>query len=225
MRDGIPIMLGYLAVSFSFGIMALKAGLTTFQAVLMSLLNLTSAGQFASLSVIAGLGGYAELSLSQMIINLRYCLMSCSLSQKIDPQAPFFHRFLVAYGNTDEVFALSSAVKGPLSPFYSYGAILVAVAGWTAGTFLGAVAGSILPARVLSALGVALYAMFIAIIVPPSRESKVLRVLILAAMAASTVFTFAPLLRDISGGIRVIILTVAVAAVAAWAAPVKEEMP
>lgn len=224
MKDGIPICLGYLAVSFSFGIMALKTGLSTFQAVLMSLLNLTSAGQFASLSVITAAGSYVEMALSQLIINLRYCLMSCSLSQKMDPQAPFYHRFFVAYGNTDEVFALSSSVKGYVSPFYSYGIILVAVAGWTMGTLLGAVAGSVLPARVLSALGIALYAMFIAIIIPPAKESRVLQALILSAMVLSTAFTHAPVLRDISGGIQVIILTVAVAAAAACLAPVKEDV-
>ena len=225
LRDGIPIGLGYLAVSFSFGIMAIKAGLTPGQAVMMSALNLTSAGQFASLSVIAASGSYLELALSQLVINLRYCLMSCSLSQKIDRTVPFFHRFFVAYGNTDEVFALSSAVEGPLSPFYVYGMILVAFGGWTLGTLLGAVAGNVLPARVLSALGVALYAMFCAIIIPPARKSKVLPWLILLSMAASLLFAAAPLLREISSGTRVILLTVGISAAAAWLAPVKEETP
>ncbi len=223
MKEGIPICLGYLAVSFSFGILALKSGLTLIQAVLMSFLNLTSAGQFASLSVIAAAGSYFELALSQLVINLRYCLMSCSLSQKIDPEAPLVHRFFVAFGNTDEVFALSSSQRGFVSPWYCYGVILVSLAGWTGGTLLGAAAGSILPARVLSALGVMLYGMFIAIIVPPATESKVLRTLILCAMALSALFTYAPLLREISAGIRIIILTVAVAAGAAALFPVKEE--
>ena len=223
MKEGMPICLGYLAVSFTFGIEAMKAGLTIGQAVLMSMLNLTSAGQFASLSIIAAAGSYLELMLSQAIINLRYCLMSCSLSQKIDPRSPFFHRFLVAFGNTDEVFALSVSQHGYVSPFYSYGVILVSLFGWTFGTFLGAAAGSILPPRVLSALGVALYGMFIAIVVPPARENRVLRILILASMALSSLFTYAPLLREMSGGIRVIVLTVLLAAGAALLAPVKEE--
>ncbi len=223
MKDGLPICLGYLAVSFSFGIVALERGLTIGQAVLMSAMNLTSAGQFASLSIISAAGSYIELALSQLIINLRYCLMSCSLSQKIDPESPFFHRFFVAYGNTDEVFALSSAQKGFVSPFYSYGVILVAAFGWTMGTLLGAAAGSILPDRALSALGVALYGMFIAIIVPPATENKTLRALILAAMALSALFTYAPVLREISAGIRVIILTVAAAAGAAALAPIRED--
>ena len=223
LKDGIPIGLGYLAVSFSFGILARKAGLTTFQAVLMSAMNLTSAGQFASLSVIQAAGSYIELAFSQLIINLRYCLMSCSLSQKVDQKSPFFHRFLMAYGNTDEVFALSAAVKGSLSPFYTYGLIGMAMPGWTIGTLLGAIAGSILPARILSALGVALYGMFCAIIIPPAKEDKILRMTILLAMAASLIFAVTPLLNTISSGMRVIILTVAISAIAALVAPVKEE--
>ncbi len=224
LRDGIPIGLGYLAVSFSFGILARKAGLTTFQAVMMSALNLTSAGQFASLAIIEGAGSYLELALSQLIINLRYCLMSCSLSQKVDQKAPFFHRFLMAYGNTDEVFALSSAVKGPLSPFYSYGLIFMAMPGWSLGTLLGAAAGSILPERMLSALGVALYGMFCAIIIPPARQDRVLRAIILLSMAASLLFAVVPVLKDISSGMRVILLTVGISAAAAIFCPVKEEM-
>lgn len=220
--DGIPVALGYLAVSFSFGILARKAGLTPFQAVLMSALNLTSAGQFASLDVIAAAGSYIELALSQLVINLRYCLMSCSLSQKVAPQARGIHRFLMAYGNTDEVFALSASVKGALSPYYTYGLMGAAIPGWVLGTLLGAVAGNILPERVLSALGVALYAMFCAIIVPPAKESPVLRRVILLAMAASLVFALMPVLREISSGMRVIILTVGISALAAWLAPVKE---
>lgn len=216
-------MLGYLAVSFSFGILARKAGLTTFQAVLMSALNLTSAGQFASLDIIVLSGSYIELALSQLVINLRYCLMSCSLSQKVDPQAKGFHRYLMAYGNTDEVFALSAAFRGPLPPVYTYGLMSAAIPGWIAGTLMGAVAGNILPERVLSALGVALYAMFCAIIVPPAKESPVLRRVIIAAMAASSLFALMPGLNTVSSGMRVIILTVAIAAAAAYIAPVKEE--
>lgn len=222
-KNGIPIGLGYLAVSFSFGILALRSGLTVGQSVLISALNLTSAGQFASLSVIAASGSYIELALSQLIINLRYCLMSASLSQKVDRGAPFFHRFFMAFGVTDEIFALSVSTHGPLSPYYTYGQMSVAIPGWTLGTLFGAVAGNVLPPRVLSALGVALYAMFCAIIIPPARKSKVLAVIILCAMGASVAFTFAPLLRDISSGTRVIILTVAIAALAAWLRPVKEE--
>ena len=224
-RDGIPIGLGYLAVSFSFGIMALKSGLTVGQAVLISALNLTSAGQFASLAVISAAGSYLELALSQLVINLRYCLMSTSLSQKVDQTVPFIHRFFMAFGVTDEIFALSASVEGPLSPFYTYGQMSVAIPGWTLGTLLGAVAGNILPARALSALGVALYAMFCAIIIPPARKSPVLMMVILASMGASVLFSVTPVLRDISSGTRVILLTVALSALAAWLKPVGRKAP
>ena len=222
LKDGLPVGLGYLAVSFSFGILAHKAGLTWYQAVLMSLLNLTSAGQFAGLNTISAMGSLMEMGLSQLIINLRYCLMSCSLSQKIDQKAPFFHRFFVAFGNTDEVFALSSAVEGPLSPFYSYGLMGMAIPGWTIGTLLGAIAGDLLPQRALSALGVALYAMFCAIIVPPAKENKVLRLVIVVSMAVSLLFAALPVLKDIPSGMRVILLTVSISALAAVLAPRKE---
>lgn len=222
-RDGVPIMLGYLAVSFSFGIKALLEHLTVGQAVLMSGLNLTSAGQFASLSVIATAGSYLEMALSQLIINLRYCLMSASLSQKVDPKASFFHRFIMSFGVTDEIFALSAAVDGPLSPFYTYGQMAVAIPGWTIGTLLGAIAGNILPARVLVALSVALYCMFIAIIVPPAKKSPTLTCVIVISMAVSAVFCYAPYLRDISAGMRVIILTVALSVAAALIRPIKDK--
>ena len=222
LKDGLPVGIGYLAVSFSFGILAHKAGLTWYQAVLMSLLNLTSAGQFAGLNTISAMGSLMEMGLSQLIINLRYCLMSCSLSQKIDQKAPFFHRFFVAFGNTDEVFALSSAVEGPLSPFYSYGLMGMAIPGWTIGTLLGAIAGDLLPQRALSALGVALYAMFCAIIVPPAKENKVLRLVIVVSMAVSLLFAALPVLKDIPSGMRVILLTVSISALAAVLAPRKE---
>ncbi len=222
-RDGIPIALGYLAVSFSFGILALRAGLTVGQAAMISLFNVTSAGQFAALSIISSGGSYVELALSQLVINLRYCLMSASLSQKVDRKAPFFHRFFMAYGVTDEIFALSASTEGPLSPFYTYGQMSVAIPGWTIGTVLGAVAGNLLPERVLSALGVALYAMFCAIIIPPAKKSRVLMIVILCAMGASVLFAVLPLLKDISSGTRVIILTVLIAAIAAKLKPVEEE--
>ena len=222
-RDGIPVMLGYLAVSFSFGILAVKAGLTEGQSILMSALNLTSAGQFASLSIIAASGGYVELALSQFIINLRYALMSFSLSQKFDRRAHWLHRCAAAFGNTDEIFALASAVKGEVSPWYIYGMMAVAVPGWVTGTALGAIAGNVLPLRVLSALGVALYAMFCAIVVPPAKKNETLLYLILCAMALSLICTVLPGIREMSDGTRVILLTVGISAAAALLRPVKEE--
>ena len=215
LKDGIPIGLGYLAVSFTFGIMAKGAGLTTLEAVVLSFTNLTSAGQFAGLGIITAGSSLVEMAMAQLIINLRYCLMSCSLSQKLDSHMPFFHRFLMSYGVTDEIFGVSVCKSGVLSPYFSYGLMAMAVPGWTIGTLLGAVSGSLLPARLLSALNVALYGMFLAVVIPPARENKVLRMVILVSMALSFLFTQIPVLRDISSGFKIIILTVLV--------PVSEE--
>ena len=223
MTDGIPIALGYMAVSFTFGIMAKDAGLTAFQAVLLSLTNLTSAGQFAGLGIIVASSSYLEMAFTQLVINLRYCLMSCALSQKLDFKAPFFHRFFIAYGNTDEIFGICSCREGKLDPFYCYGAISVASPGWAFGTFLGVLSGSILPARILSALGVALYGMFIAVIIPPAKTDKIIRGIVLASMAVSLVFTIIPVLNQISSGFRIILLTLLIAGTAAVLFPIKSE--
>lgn len=223
LRDGIPIALGYLAVAFTLGIAARNVGLTAFQAAFMSITNVTSAGEFAALGLIASGAAYVEMAVMQLIINLRYCLMSCTLSQKLDSKLPFIHRLFVAYGVTDEIFGISASVDGKLNPFYSYGAICVAVPGWTLGTYLGVVLGNVMPDRILSAMSVALYGMFIAIIIPPSRKDKVIAGLIVISMAASSLFTYIPVLRDISAGFRIIILTVVIAGVAAILFPVKSE--
>lgn len=222
-KDGIPIGLGYLAVSFSFGIMAKNAGLRTVEAVLISFTNLTSAGQFAALGIIQNGAPLLEMAIAQLIINLRYCLMSCSLSQKLAPQMPFFHRFFMSYGVTDEIFGVSVCRAGYLSPFYSYGAMSMAVPGWTIGTLLGAVSGDLLPARLLTALSVALYGMFLAIIVPPMRGNRVLAGVIILSMVLSFVFTLIPFLNAISSGFKIIILTVVIAGAAAFLFPIKEE--
>lgn len=221
--DGIPIGVGYLAVSFTFGIMAGSAGLSIFDATLLSLMNVTSAGQFAGLGVIQAGTSFAEMALTQLIINLRYSLMSCSLSQKLSPETPFFHRFFMSYGVTDEIFGVSVCKPGFLSPWYFYGLISTAVPGWTLGTLLGAVSGSLLPERLLNALNVALYGMFLAVILPPARKNKVLMGIILVSMAASLFFTAVPLFSGISSGFRIIILTVLIAGGAAALFPVKEE--
>ncbi len=223
LRDGIPIALGYLAVSFTLGIVAKKAGLTAFQATLMSITNLTSAGQFAAIGLITLGVPYIEMAVAQLIINLRYCLMSCSLSQKLDSEAPFFHRFLIAYGVTDEIFGVSMHVAGKLNPFYTYGLICIAAPGWAMGTLLGVISGSILSARILSALSVALYGMFIAIIIPPARKNKIISGLVVASMAASFLFTYLPLISEISSGVRIIILTIVIAGIAAVLFPIKGE--
>lgn len=193
------------------------------QAVLISGTNFTSAGQFAGLDVIVAGGTYFEMAMTQLIINLRYCLMSCSLSQKIDPNAKFFHRFLIAFGNTDEVFGVSSNVRGKLKPAYSYGVITVALPGWIFGTFLGVVSGNILSDRVLSALGVALYGMFIAIVIPSARENKILRGIVAVSLILSFLFSKISLFAKISSGFKIIILTIVIAGVSAILFPVEDE--
>ena len=222
LRDGFPIGLGYAPVAFTFGFIAVSGGLPLWAAALISLTNLTSAGQFAGLSLIASTASYIEMAITQLIINLRYCLMSCALSQKIDPEAPLIHRFFIAYGVTDEIFGVTVCKGGKLSPFYSYGVIFISVFGWVFGTFLGILSGNILPARVVSALSVALYGMFLAIIIPPARNNRVLAGVVVISMAASLLFDKTPGLRNISSGFRIIIIALIIAGIAAYFFPVKE---
>ena len=220
-RDGIPIGLGYFAVSFSFGMLAAAGGLSVGQATLLSLLNLTSAGQVAGLNLIIAGSSYLEMALTQLTINLRYCLMSFSISQKLERGVPQFHRYLVAFGITDEIFGVTASQAGRVSPWYSYGAMSMAIPGWTVGTMLGAVSGSLLPGFVTSALGIALYGMFLAVVIPPSRKSKAVAGLVLASFVAS--FAVSKLVPGLSSGMRTIVLTVVLCAAAAILFPVREE--
>lgn len=223
LHDGIPIFLGYLAVSFTLGIAAKNAGLTALQATIMSLTNNTSAGEFAALGLMTAGAAFLEMAVTQLIINLRYLLMSCALSQKLDPAVPFFHRFLLAFYVTDEIFGVSVMVNGTLNPFYTYGVITAAAPGWALGTFLGVVSGNVLSAGILSALSVALYGMFIAVIIPPTKNNRILAGLIVISMLSSLMFSYAPLVREISPGFRIIILTVVIAGAAAVLFPIKGE--
>lgn len=223
MRDGIPIGLGYFAVSFTLGIAAKKAGLTAFQASAMSAMMLASAGQFAGIGMIAAGAGFAELVVTELVVNLRYLLMSGALSQKVRRDKPFYHRFLMAYEVTDEIFGIAMSVEGKLHPAYMYGAVTVAAPGWVSGTFLGAVIGMVLPANVMSALNVALYGMFMAVVVPPSRKNRVVAGVVALSMAASAAFSRIPVLNRISPGFQIIILTVLLAGAAAVLFPVKGE--
>ena len=222
-RDGIPIGLGYFAVSFAFGMMAVSGGMKIGSAVLISATNVTSAGQFAGLDIIFGDGSYMEMALTQLVINLRYSLMSFSLAQKIDDGGHILHRFLVAFGVTDEIFGISASRPGRLSPYYNYGAMCSAIPGWVLGTFLGAVSGSLLPAMLISALSVAIYGMFLAIIIPPAKKNRAVLGVVLAAMFLSSAFTWLPLLVDISSGMMIIIVTLLVAGIAAWVRPIQDE--
>ncbi|MBR5066680.1 MAG: AzlC family ABC transporter permease [Lachnospiraceae bacterium] len=221
--DGIPIGLGYLAVSFSFGILAVAGGLNVWQATLISMTNLTSAGQFAGLTIMISGGSIVEMIISQFIINLRYSLMSISLSQHIDktmklPQKLFFGEF-----HTDEIFAVSMGRPEKLGKTYFLGVIIAPYIGWSLGTFLGAVCGEILPAMVVSALGVALYGMFIAIVVPPMKHSWKMSIVVGLAVIMSVCFAYVPGLKNVSSGFAIIICAVLASLFGALVFPVKEE--
>ena len=223
LSDGIPIALGYLSVSFGFGISAVNKGLPPLAAVLISLTNLTSAGQVAGLDIIVALGTLWEMALTQFTINLRYFLMSLSLSQKLDKSFTFPHRLLVSFGITDEIFGVASSKKERLVPIYMYGLILLPFIGWTLGTLLGAVAGNILPDSIKYALGIAIYGMFVAIVVPPAKRDRGVLVAALIGIAISCAITYIPLLGFITPGFAIIISALIAAAVAAWLVPIKEE--
>lgn len=222
-RDGIPIGLGYFAVSFTFGMMAVSGGLSVWQAVLISLTNLTSAGQFAGLEIIIAGGSCWEIALTQLVINLRYCLMSFSLSQKLRRDIPWAHRYAVAFGVTDEIFGVSVSQPGKLSPYYNYGAMCVAIPGWTLGTLVGGISGNILPEFLVSALSVAIYGMFLAVIIPPAKKNRVILAVVAASMSISSLFAVAPVLKRVSSGFVIIITTILVAGAAAYFFPVEEE--
>ena len=219
-KVGMPICLGYLAVSFTLGITARNAGLTAWQAFLASLTTNASAGQYAGFTVIAAAGSYMEMAIMELVANARYLLMSCSLSQKLGSETGLLHRLMVGFDVTDEIFGVSVSVPGKLNPFYNYGMMAVAIPGWSLGTLFGVIMGNVLPDNIVSALSVGLYGMFIAIIIPPARKNKVLAGLIIISMAASFFFSRQPLLAQISPGIRTIILTVMIAGIAAVLFPV-----
>ena len=222
MSHGIPICLGYLSVSFGFGILAVsKAGLSVFQASIISASNLTSAGQKAGIDVIAAGGTIIEMILLQLTINIRYSLMALSISQKLDKRFTTPHRLMASYGITDEIFAVCSAQKTPLTPAYMYGMILIAAVGWVTGTALGAAAGELLPLSVSKAMEIVLYGMFIAIIIPPAKKQH--SVLFVIAMAAALSVVFRYCLPMVSDGFAIIISAVAASAAAAFIFPVKDE--
>ena len=222
-RDGLPIGLGYFAVAFSLGITAKTAGLTAAQGFLASFLNHASAGEYALFSLIAAGAAYWEVAVVICITNARYLLMSAALSQKFSPDTAFFHRPLVGFGITDEIFGLGVAYPGWVSPAYMYSAFLVADLCWSAGTATGITAGNILPASAVSALSVAIYGMFLAIIIPPARKDKVVAALVLISFACSFAFSVLPLVRELSAGMQTIILTVAISTAAALLFPVPAE--
>ena len=222
-RHGIPIGLGYLSVSFAFGMKAVGDGLTVLQAVLISMTNLTSAGQIAALPLMVGGASLAEMALTQLTINLRYALMSLSLSRKLDGSMGTLQRLVFSFANTDEIFAVASSQPGKVGKHYLYGLMLAPWIGWSLGTFLGGAAGTLLPAFVRTALGIAIYGMFLAIILPPARKSRPVRFVVLVAVGLSLCFRYIPGLNTVSSGFVIIICGVLAAAAGAWRFPAEED--
>ena len=223
-QRGLPVGIGYFSVSFGFGAMAAAQGVRALDATLISLTNLTSAGQFAGLTLIVAMASLWELVLTQIVINSRYALMSLALSQRMGSRIGFLPRLIIAFFNTDEIFALAMAYERPLNTSFCLGLGLTPILGWTSGTLLGALAGSVLPLGIRTALGVMLYGMFIAIVVPPAREEKPVLAAVLLALLCSCLFTWVPGLKDISAGISIVLCTVIAAAVCAAAFPIAEEV-
>ena len=222
-RDGIPIALGYFAVAFTLGIAAKNAGFTPIQALICSATNLASAGQYAGFTMVKENASYIMMAVMILVANARYMLMSGALSQKFDPKTPLIHRFLVAYSVTDEIFGICISVPGKLNPIYAYGAMLLTIPAWSLGTYFGVIMGNVLPANVVSALSVGLYGMFIAIIVPAAKRDKVIMLLVFISMAASGLCEILPLISTVPSGLRIMILTVVISAIAAIIKPVTDD--
>lgn len=220
-KAGLPICLGYLSVAFAFGIFARNNGLGIWETLLISMTNVTSAGQLAAVPIMISAGGIAELAISQLVINLRYALMSVSLSQKMGKSVRLFDRFIIAFVNTDEVFAVASGKIGDCERGYMYGLILTPYLGWSLGTLIGAAAGNVLPASIVSALGIAIYGMFVAIVVPPARHDKNTLLCVIFAIILSCAFEYIPIFSDIPSGFTIIICAVLASGVLAIFAPIE----
>lgn len=223
MRDGLPIGLGYFAVAFSLGIVAQSAGLNAIQGFIASFLNVASAGEYALFTSIQAGVSYLEVALITMIINARYLLMSTALTQKFDPKTTLIHRFFIGFGITDEIFGITINRPGYIEPLYNYGAILISVPLWSLGTSLGIIAGNFLPARIVSALSVALYGMFIAIIIPPAKKNLTIAIAVIVSFIMSYLCGIIPGIKTLSGGNRTIILTILISSIIALIKPIKEE--
>ena len=223
MKAGIPISIGYFAVAIALGISAKKAGIGVFEASITSLLINASAGEYAGFTLIAAGATYLEVTFMEAVANARYLLMSTALSQRLEPGTKLWQRLLLGFTVTDEIFGVSIGLDGPVSPFFTYGTFIVATAGWTSGTFFGALLGEILPANVVTALGVGLFGMFVSIFIPEAKKNKVVALLILISFAVSFAFAKLPLVSQIPEGIRVILITLVISVAAALLFPIKEK--
>ena len=222
-HDGVPIALGYFVVAFTLGILAKTAGLSAWQGFVTSAVNIASAGEYAGFTVIAAQAPYLEIAVLTLVANARYFLMAAALAQRFAPDTPLLHRLAVSFGVTDEVFGITVARGGMVQPYYNYGALAISVPAWSAGTSAGILAGGILPAAAVSALSVALYGMFVWVILPPAKKSRPIAGMVLASFLLSLAATYAPLTSELSGGTRTILLTLLIAGVGAALFPVHEE--
>ena len=223
MKAGIPISIGYFAVAIALGISAKKAGISVFQASITSLLINASAGEYAGFSLISAGATYLEVTFMEAVANARYLLMSTALSQKLEPNTSLWKRLLLGFTVTDEIFGVSVALDGHISPFFTYGAFVVATCGWTSGTLFGALLGEILPTSVVTALGVGLFGMFISVFVPESKKNKIVAALVLISFAVSFAFSKLPMLSSIPEGISIILITLVISIAAALLFPIKEK--
>lgn len=222
-RDGMAIGIGYFSVAFSFGLTAVASGIEWWQAVLISMTNLTSSGQFAGIGIIVGAGSYIEMAMTQLVINMRYSLMGISLSQKLSPRFRLWQQLILGHCNTDEIFAVAMSRRGNIEPSYMAGLSVLPYIGWAGGTLVGAVCGNILPSMVSNALGIMIYGMFLAIIIPAMRREHPVLVVVCAAAALSCILHFVPVFDFITDGFSIIICAVAASALGAWLYPVEEE--
>ena len=223
MKNGLPIGIGYFAVSFSLGIIMRNSGISPLEGLVMSLLNNTSAGEAAAVSIIASGGSYIEMAINQAVINIRYFLMSAALTVHISSSLSIPRRALIGFDITDEIFASLISQKKPVSEYFAWGLAVSTIPMWAAGTMLGIIFGDILPLSIVNALSVALYAMFIAVVIPPAKKDRKILAIVIVSMLSSFVFTLPFLSSHISDGVKIIILTLVISALAAIIWPVKEE--
>ena len=222
-HDGVPIALGYFVVAFTLGILAKTAGLTPWQGFVTSAVNIASAGEYAGFTVIAAQAPYLEIAVLTLVANARYFLMAAALTQRFAPETSLLHRLAVSFGVTDEIFGITVARGGAVSPYYNYGAMAISVPAWAAGTSAGILAGGILPSAVVSALSVALYGMFVWVVLPPAKKSRPIGGMVLASCVLSLAATYAPVTSELSGGTRTILLTLLIAGVGAALCPIDAE--
>ena len=222
-RRGLPVGVGYFSVSFGFGAMAASQAIKALDATLISITNLTSAGQFAGLTLILASATLWEMVLTQLVINSRYSLMSLALSQRMGQKIGFLPRLIIAFFNTDEIFALAMARESALTIPFMLGLGTLPIVGWTLGTLSGGLAGSVLPESIRAALGVMLYGMFIAIVVPPAKQERSVFYVVVFALVLSSLFSWVPMLQTVSAGLSIVFCTVAAAALGAWLFPIADE--